>query len=170
MKSSRLKPFCCWLACLFCLVATSSRSQQLPFKGANTILITTDLADKEAYLAVAEVLTEQGVAYTGDNDFLIIRAPENVFAGSNKGAVFEGKLYINSGLAMLTGWLRNSSYIVQTSSLAEPNGTPVEYRKGSTAPQNEGFLFMDNLARKLQPVLHGVMSYKLQNHPLSSKR
>ncbi|QJW90449.1 hypothetical protein HNV11_14205 [Spirosoma taeanense] len=43
---------------------------------------------------------------------------------------------------------------------------PIEYRKKSASLQKAGFIYMNELAKKLQPILHGVITYKFQQDAL----
>ncbi|RIV18412.1 hypothetical protein DYU11_27940 [Fibrisoma montanum] len=120
------------------------------------ILLGTSLADKEALNAIVTVLTEQSISFSIDRNLVSFKAQEKPSAG-NDPFVFEGFLSVNAGLVKLTGKMQHA-----------PNGAqsiryvPVEYTTSKASLQRLGFLYMDQLAKKLQPVLHGVILYKYQ--------
>lgn len=148
-----------WLVIQLCLLSLSANGQHTPFKGANVILITTDLADKESYIAIAQVLSEQSISYTAGNNVLLIQSIDQSFNGK-KDLVFDGQLSVSAGLVTLTGVVRNKSENPHNQEIA--NTVPIAYTKAKSSLQQVGFTYMNDLAQKLQRVLHGVITYKLQ--------
>lgn len=148
-----------WLLIQLCLLSLSSKGQHMPFKGANVILITTDLADKESYIAIAQVLSEESISYAASNNMLLIQSTDQSFNGK-KDIVFDGQLSVSAGLVTLTGMMRNKNESAQNQPIATT--VPIAYNKAKSSLQQIGFTYMNDLAQKLQRVLHGVISYKLQ--------
>lgn len=148
-----------WLIVQLCLLPLASNGQLTPFKGANVILITTDLADKESYIAIAQVLSEESISYEASNNILLIQSTNQSFNGK-KDIVFDGQLSVSAGLVTLTGIMRNKNESAQNQLIA--TAVPIAYNKAKSSLQQIGFTYMNDLALKLQRVLHGVISYKLQ--------
>lgn len=143
---------------------TGSYAQPRPFEGANTVLINTDLADKEAYLTVGRVLSEQAIPFSVARDCLVISAPG--FA-RQKDVVFVGQLSVNAGLVKLTGSLQEPLGKDQTEG-ADSRNVAVRYgkEKRNATLAHAGFLYLNELAKKLYTDLHGVISYKVVPQPM----
>ncbi|CCH55431.1 hypothetical protein BN8_04690 [Fibrisoma limi BUZ 3] len=156
MKHSLRSQLNYWLLASMCILSTYSYGQYTPFKGANMILLGTSLADKEALTEIANVLTDQSISFSVDRNLVSFQAKDKS-SGGNEPIVFEGFLSVNAGLVKLTGKMQNAASGSQTVSYI-----PVEYTTSKASSQRLGFLYMDQLAKKLQPVLHGVIIYKYQ--------
>jgi hypothetical protein len=158
--SCLLKPGFC-LAILFSVALCMAYGQRTPFEGANTVYITANLADGQAYEAIEKVLSEQGVLFSAASDGILISAQNKRF-GPYKGATFSGQLGVVGKLVKLTGTMQ----IPAADGSTETNMTviPVAYQpaKRKESIQRLGFLYLNELAKKLQPALHGVVTYKLQ--------
>ena len=143
---------------------TFSYGQARPFSGANTVLITTDLADKEAYLTITRILAEQAIPFSVANDCLLISAPDYAF-DQRKDVVFVSQLSVNAGLVKLTGTLQGVKEIIAG---AESHPLLVSYghEKRPSTLGHRGFLYLHELAKKLYTDLHGVISYKVGGQPL----
>jgi hypothetical protein len=159
----KLSGYC--LALLLCVGLPYSYGQPHPFEGANVILINTDLADKEAYLAIGRVLTEQAIPFSAASDCLLINAKGQPFDGY-KDVVFVGQLSVNAGLVKLTGRMRMPVPVGKEG--GSDNYKAVGYSKEKSKPSlsRAGFLYLNGLAKKLYPELHGVISYKVQPEPM----
>ncbi|MVM35971.1 hypothetical protein GO755_38515 [Spirosoma sp. HMF4905] len=142
---------------------TPSMGQPLPFEDANVIFITTDLADKQAYQAISQVLTEHSILFSLASDGMLISTKGNPSL-SSQGAFFMGQVSVIGGLVKLTGRMHLSSEI-DSSGSSERNITPIRYHTGKSTLAKAGFMYLDGLAHKLRPVLHGVIRYKVQKDP-----
>ncbi|MBD2702296.1 hypothetical protein IC229_16705 [Spirosoma sp. BT702] len=142
-----------------CLAALPIKAQPAPFIGANTILLSTFLADKPAYSAITTVLTEQSLAFSGPENRLLIRSQSNsVFAA--KGLVFEGQIKIMAGIIELTG--RTIESTTGANLPLSSRSTPVLFAKDRNSGQRLAFSYMDGLAKQLQSALRSTLTYKYQ--------
>ncbi|GAB3997084.1 hypothetical protein GCM10028807_41310 [Spirosoma daeguense] len=151
------------LALFLCLFAGKAQAQYAPFVGANTILLSTFLADKQAHAAVSAVLTQQSLSFTGAENRLLIRSQsKSTFAAS--GLVFLGQLKINAGVVELTGRLME----VPTDETlpSSTQGTPILFAKSRNSAQWLAFSYMDALAKQLQSALKASIMYKYQVNTL----
>ncbi|GAB3713676.1 hypothetical protein GCM10027592_53090 [Spirosoma flavus] len=144
---------------LICLVGMRTQAQPAPFVGANTILLSTFLADKPAYAAITAVLTDQSLSFTGTEKRLLIRS-QNSSAFSAKGLVFEGQLKITAGIVELTG--RVLEQATGENVPLSTRSTPILFAKDRDSGQRFAFSYMDTLAKQLQSALKGVLTYKYQ--------
>ncbi|QHV96973.1 hypothetical protein [Spirosoma endbachense] len=148
-----------WIALLICTTTIPSWAQYGPFVGANTIVLSTSLADKDAYLVITQVLTAESLSFSAEKDVLRIRSlPTSIL--TSKGLVFEGRLWVNTGVVKLMGQLLEGSND-GTGSVVNI-AVPITYTKGRTFRQRMGFSYMDELAKKLQTGLKGSIAYKHQ--------
>ncbi|GAB3050616.1 hypothetical protein [Spirosoma pulveris] len=143
---------------------TLSYGQASPFPGANTVLITTDLADKEAYLTITRILAQQAIPFSVAHAGLLISAPGYPF-DQHKDVVLVSQLSVNAGLVKLTGTLQGMK---ENGAGVESHPVPVRYghQKRASTLAHRGFLYLHELAQKLQADLHGVISYKVGGQPL----
>ncbi|AKD56170.1 hypothetical protein SD10_15965 [Spirosoma radiotolerans] len=145
------------------------KAQPVAFEGANTIVITTDLADKEAYLTISQVLTEQNMPIEVASTCLRIRVPlKSVQYSTSAEPILIGQLSVHAGLVKLTGIVQEAPSGRNNTGLASSKVIPASYQKErskSTLPRL-GFLYLSDLAKKLHPALHGVISYKVQPEPM----
>ncbi|QIP13930.1 hypothetical protein G8759_15580 [Spirosoma aureum] len=148
-----------WIALLICSTTIPLGAQYGPFVGANTIVLSTSLADKDAYLAITQVLTAESLSFSAEKDVLRIRSLPNSILTS-KGLVFEGQLWVNTGVVKLMGQLLEGSNGSNGSTVNI--AVPITYTKGRTFRQRIGFSYMDELAKKLQTALKGSIAYKHQ--------
>lgn len=134
---------------------------QRPFEGANTIYITTSLADKQTYMAIQNVLQEQSLTFSAGRDCLFFTAQERSLTSKDK-AVFAGQIWVNGGLVKLVGKMQTQMPAVEGST--NPAVIPAAYQptKRSESVQQLGFLYLNDLAMKLKPALRGVVAYKVQ--------
>lgn len=149
------------LLLLYSVVLPLAYGQRTPFAGANTIFISTHLADRQTYEAIGQVLTEQGIQFSAASDGLLISAQGKPF-GPYKDATFLGQITVTGSLVKLTG--RMQAPPTGDGTMTEASVLPVAFQPGKrkeTLPQR-GFTFLNDLAKKLQPVLRGVISYKVQ--------
>ncbi|GAB3014017.1 hypothetical protein [Spirosoma pulveris] len=165
MKRVIVKQYACCLGLLLSLTVFSVQAQPKLFEGANMILITTDLADKEAYLVVGRILTEQGILFSAGDDCLQIALP--VSTGEiNRKIEFMGHLAVTAGLVKLTGSMQSPAESVNKQPM---KATPLSFGytkdKRKTSLSHEGFLYLNEIAKKLYRPLHGVISYKIQVPP-----
>jgi hypothetical protein len=152
-----------WLALLVCCISICSWAQSGPFNGANTIVLSTNLADKDAYQSITEVLRSQHISFTADGDVLLMHSESNsTLAG--KGYVFKGQLSVNTGIVKLTGRILDTSY--QGNESVSDKSVLISYSKSHASLQRMGFVYMDDLARKLQLALQGSIMYKYQKDPI----
>lgn len=153
------------LGLLLSLLLPSAQAQPVPFEGANIILITTDLADKEAYLTAGNVFTEHGVLFSAADDCLLISLPVKT-GESDKPAEFVGQLSVNSGLVKLTGRMQFSGESANGQAMkVTPLSMGYAKDKRKSALSQAGFLYLVELAKKLHRPLHGIISYKIQVAP-----
>ncbi|SOD81159.1 hypothetical protein [Spirosoma fluviale] len=147
---------------LLTLIFPPAQAQSIPFEGANVILITTDLADKEAYLVAGRVLTEQGILFSAGDDCLLITLPVNT-GESGKKTEFVGQLVVNAGLVKLTGTMQSPNESVSNQPI-KVTPLSIGYAKDKRKPllAQEGFLYLNEIAKKLRRPLHGIISYKMQ--------
>ncbi|GAB4053043.1 hypothetical protein GCM10028810_56860 [Spirosoma litoris] len=136
-----------------------TKAQYAPFVGANTILLSTFLADKQAYDAITIVLTEQSLSFTDVDNRLLIRSQSNsTFAA--KGLVFEGQIKSVGGIIELTGHVIEG---VTGAQLAlSTRSTPILFAKNRNSAQRFAFAYMDGLAKQLQSALRASLTYKYQ--------
>ncbi|GAB4050821.1 hypothetical protein [Spirosoma litoris] len=164
MKLSLLNLASFWVV-LFHFTISSAQGQSLPAERPTTIFITTSLNDTEAYLAIGKVLTEQGVLFSVASDGLLISSQGNSIA-DDKGVIFTGQLSLQKGVVKLTGSLRELPQADDSKS-TKGNLVHAHYNGGTTSLSKASFRYMDELAKKLKPALHGVIQYKLQKGPMS---
>ncbi|GAB3558266.1 hypothetical protein [Spirosoma fluminis] len=148
-----------WIAFLVLVSSGYCQAQHEPFRGANMIILSTSLADKEAYQTIMQILAEQPIGVTVNTDGLLIRSGENSSLAA-KGLVFEGQLVVNTGIVKLSG--RIFDMADKTGGSAAGKTIAIAYTKSRTSLQTIGFLYMDELARKLQAALRGPIMYKYQ--------
>lgn len=161
MKSSHLLPAGCFVALLFFFELPHAYGQRAPFEGANTIFVTTSLADRQTYEAIEKVLVEQGVLFSATSDGLLLSSQESQF-GNYKGAKFIGQLSVRGGLIRLTGQMQAPATEDRPSSDVMVVAAAYQPTKRKESLQRLGFLYLNELAKKLQIALHGVVSYKVQ--------
>src|SRR5919199_3888569 len=143
-----------WVVLMLCLVFTASLAQHTPFKGANTIILSTHLADKEAYQTIIQVLAAHDILLSVDNDVLGIRSSTNSSL-AKQGLVFDGHLSVHTGIVKLWGRVLDSAYI--GSSGTDGKMIAISYAKDRNSWERIGFIYMDELARKLQSALQGPL-------------
>ena len=102
MNSKNKRSLRCGLFLLLSVVGLVAHGQRTPFAGANTIFITTSLADRQTYEAIGQVLTEQGITFSAASDGLLISAQGKSF-GHYENAAFLGQMTVSGGLVKLTG-------------------------------------------------------------------
>ncbi|MCX6215992.1 hypothetical protein [Spirosoma sp.] len=147
---------------LLSLLVPFAQAQPAPFEGANVILITTDLADKEAYITAASVLTEQGILFSAADDCLLINLPVKA-SEPGKTTEFVGKLSVNAGLVKLTGRMQLAGEFTNEQPIkGRPLSMSYAKDKRKVSLSQVGFLYLIELAKKLHRPLHGIISYKMQ--------
>ncbi|ADB37721.1 hypothetical protein [Spirosoma linguale] len=161
MKKVLRKQYAYCLGLLLSLLVPSALAQPAPFEGANVILITTDLADKEAYITVGNVLTEQGIVFSATDDCLLINLPVKA-SEPGKTTEFVGQLSVNAGLVKLTGRMQSASEPTNEQPMkSTPLSMGYAKDKRKTSLSQVGFLYLVELAKKLRRPLHGIISYKM---------
>ena len=145
------------------------KAQPVAFEGANVIVITTDLADKEAYLTISQILTEQTIPFEVTDDCLQLNIPlkSPQYATSTEPTLI-GQISVHAGLVRLTGTLQRGTPARNNGGLASAKAISVSYQKEKSKSTfaRLGFLYLSEVAHKLQPSLHGVISYKVQPEPM----
>ena len=130
--------------------------------GPTPFLLRRSLADRQTYEAIGKLLTEQGITFSAASDGLLISTQGKPF-GPYKDAAFLGQMTVSGGLVKLTG--RMQAPPDEGSATIEASVLPVVFqptKRKESLPQL-GFMFLNDLAKKLQPVLRGVISYKVQS-------
>jgi len=157
------------LTLLFLLLCSVVKAQPVAFEGANVIVITTDLADKEAYLTISQVLMEQNIPFEAIDDCLQLSVPlkSSQYATSTE-ATLIGQISVRAGLVRLTGTIQRGNPARNTGGLASAKVISVAYQKekSKSTLARLGFLYLSEVAHKLRPSLHGVISYKVQPEPM----
>ncbi|GAB3805347.1 hypothetical protein GCM10028819_38450 [Spirosoma humi] len=157
------------LTLLLLLLCAIVKAQPVAFEGANVIVVTTDLADKEAYLTISQVLMEQHISFEVTDDCLQLSVPlkSPQYATSAEPTLI-GQISVHAGLVRLTGTIRRGTPAKNTDGLAFAKVVSVAYQKekNKSTSARMGFLYLSELAHKLQPSLHGVISYKVQPEPM----
>ncbi|WP_460973487.1 hypothetical protein [Spirosoma migulaei] len=160
-----LRTLTLFLVTLLLCTFTRARGQSLPVSEAHTIFITTNLADNQAYIAIGKVLTEQSILFSVTSDGILISSQGNTFT-DNQDAIFVGQLTVTGGLVKLTGQMRTPSK-ANSNDPSDSKVVPIGYQKSKTSVSKAGFIYMNELAKKLKPVLHGVIRYKAQKGTMS---
>jgi len=130
-------------------------AQYNPSKGASRIVLTSNFADKETHQAIRKVLSEEDLVIEPTADGYLIRSTQPL---TPEGYWFTGMLGVQTGVIRLTGQMTLPEVKSSTSSMGKV--VPVVYTQRSTSLQQKGFLYMDDLARRLQSVLHGSLTYE----------
>lgn len=157
------------LSLLFLLLCPTVKAQPVAFEGANVIVITTDLADKEAYLAISQVLMEQSLPFEVTDDCLQLSVPlKSSQYPTSAETTLIGQLSVQAGLVRLTGTLQKGPLVRTNAGLTSAKVMAAVYQKekSKSTPARLGFLYLSDLAQKLRPALHGVISYKVQPEPM----
>lgn len=153
----------------FLLLCPIVKAQPVAFEGANVIVITTDLADKEAYLAISQVLMAQTIPFEVTDDCLQLSVPlkSSQYATSVEPTLV-GQISVHAGLVRLTGIIQRGAPARNTDGLASAKVISVAYQKEKSKSTfaRLGFLYLNEVAHQLQPSLHGVISYKIQPQPM----
>lgn len=149
----------CYIAILTCLVIGQTKAQHAPFVGANTILLSTFLADQQAYEVITDVLASESLTFIPDGSRLLIRS-QNRSSFTAKSLIFEGQITLNAGIVKLTGHVLESTTMESTA--LSKRSSLVLFTKGRNSPQRVAFNYMDALAKKLQVSLRGMITYKYQ--------
>ncbi|GAB3769907.1 hypothetical protein GCM10028818_06830 [Spirosoma horti] len=158
-----------WLTLLFLPLLPAVKAQPVAFEGANVIVITTDLADKEAYLTISQVLMEQNIPIEVASNCLQISVPlKSTPYSSSAEPLLISQLSVHAGLVKLTGTIQMAPSIKKSTGLASKKVIQASYHKekSKSALSRLGFLYLNDLAQKLHPALHGVISYKVQPIPM----
>lgn len=159
-----------WLTLLFLLLCPMVKAQPVAFEGANVIVITTDLADKEAYLTISQVLMEQHIPFEVTDDCLQLSVPlkSSQYATSAEPTLMIGQISVRAGLVRLTGTIQRGAPARNTGGLTSAKVISVAYQKekSKSTVARLGFLHLSEVAHKLQPSLNGVLSYKVQPEPM----
>ncbi|RYF69247.1 MAG: hypothetical protein EOO39_17950 [Cytophagaceae bacterium] len=145
------------------------KAQPIAFEGANVIVITTDLADKEAYLTISQVLMERNIPFEVTDDCLQLSIPlkSSQYAISTEPTLI-GQISVHAGLVRLTGTIQGGAPARNTGGRASAKVMSVVYQKEKSKSTfaRMGFLYLSEVAHKLRPSLHGVISYKVQPEPM----
>ncbi|GAB2579658.1 hypothetical protein [Spirosoma areae] len=152
-----------WLTLTLGLMGPHAHGQRPPFEGANVILITTDLADKQTYQAITQVLTEQSITFSAASDGLLLNSSIKPVDG-HQTIVFAGQVSVRSGLVKLTGRLYTPEQVAGEDKLSAGQVLPIAYSKRKNSLQRAGFLYLNELAKKLQAHFRGVIFYKVEQN------
>ncbi|GAB4035230.1 hypothetical protein GCM10028809_43430 [Spirosoma gilvum] len=157
----------CFIGCLLALISSypiNARGVLLvgqPFDDANQIFITTTLADQQAYQAIMQVLTDRSILFSASTDGLLISSQPHEFKAAND-LVFVGLITVTGGVVKLTGQMRSTEPQSETAGSASLKTVPIRYHNRKMSLAKIGFLYLDGLAHRLQPVLNGIIRYKYQ--------
>jgi|GEM_PF-2719867 len=142
------------------LVSTGRSSAQYgPFYGANMILVGTSYADKEAHQLISQVLTQETINHAIDNGLVTFQVVATSPA-TGKELLYDCSMRVQAGLVKLTGRLRNEQAGTSQARLTEAGFIPIAYTKERTSHQRLGFTYLDEVAKKVQSALQGVIIYK----------
>ncbi|GAB2574176.1 hypothetical protein [Spirosoma areae] len=152
-----------WLTLTLGLMGPHAHGQRPPFEGANVILITTDLADTQTYQAIIRVLTEQSITFSAASDGLLLTSSVKPVDGQQN-VVFAGQVSVRGNMVKLTGQLYTPEQVAEGSKLPKGKAVPIAYSKRKNSLQRAGFLYLNELAKKLQAHFRGVIFYKVEQN------
>jgi len=157
------------LTLLLLLLCSSVKAQPVAFEGANVIVITTNLADKEAYQTISQVLMEQNIPFEVTDNGLQVSVPlkSSQYPASAEPTLVS-QLSVQAGLVRLSGTIQRGASVRNKDGMASAKVISASYQKekNKSTLARLGFLYLSDLAQKLQPSLHGVISYKVQTEPM----